>query len=236
MDAFLTWNIYDYENVIPPPKDIPSDKTFYLTDTDENAKLAEKLGWNKAFVTNAFKERINNAHMREALADIKCYTEVYVPDIKQFDRLFLFDSDVVVLDSNYSEFVKKSSPEYALYVSSGYAKGDRDCIQEELKESVENPRWSYGVKQMNKSVGEYITCLNDMGLSSPSIVSAKYTGWNLKHKMRKEIADWIYGEYMKHLQGNIIYTMASVIFEEYVFNYRDFINDGALQSHRSYDR
>jgi hypothetical protein len=121
---------------------------------------------------------------------------------------------------NYTEFVSEAlASDSAFYCSSGACGGKRDTMEMELRASHENRRWSYNFEAMDKSVNEYMEQLKLLNVN-PSIVFAKYIGWNLKHEMKNVIADYVFKEEMKHLQGNIILTMASVLFKEHVFNYK----------------
>lgn len=220
MIAFITWNLYDYEFVREPPEGLPDNGlTFYITDSEENKLLARELGWNVVYNIDNFKGITDKFKRRNALSHIICYPEKII-NLKFFDKIFLFDSNVIKMPLNYIDFVNEATvSNCALYCSSGACGGKRDTMEVELKASHENIRWSYNFEAMDKSVNEYLDYLKSINCN-PSIVFAKYIGWNLNHPMKNVIADYVFKEEMKHLQGNIILTMASVLFKEHVFNYK----------------
>jgi hypothetical protein len=238
MIAFMTWNLYDYEFVRQPPEGLPDmGFTIYITDSDENQSEAMELGWDIAYKTDKFKGITDKFKKRNSLSHIICYPEE-VLDLRQFDSVFMFDSNVMVMPLNYTEFVKDAlDSECAFYCSSHVYSGERDTVEAELAASHQNARWSYNFEAMDKYVGKYITLLKSIS-STPSIVFAKYIGWNLKNPMKDVIADYIFHEEHKHLQGNIVLTMASVLFKSYIFNYKlEYMNNNWMAhiAHHRYD-
>jgi hypothetical protein len=217
MHAFITWNLYDYEFVREPPERLPDGFRIYITDSQENKELAWSMGWDAVIRFKGFENIKDKAQRRKVLPHIICYPEKVV-NLDAFDSVFMFDSNVMVMPLNYSEFVNEAlESQKAFYCSSGVYSGWRDTIEVELGASHSNERWSYGFDAMDKSVGEYLEYLKPLDLN-PSVVFAKYIGWNLKHPMKNQIADYVFNEEQKHLQGNIILTMASVLFKDHVFN------------------
>ena len=46
-NLYLTMNLFGYEKLTPPPELLPKNlTTCYITDNDEIAKQAKKLGWD----------------------------------------------------------------------------------------------------------------------------------------------------------------------------------------------
>jgi hypothetical protein len=63
------------------------------------------------------------------------------------------------------------------------------------------------------------------------VVSAKYIGWNINHERKNIIADYVFNEYSKHLQGNIIFSTCLVLYTEDTLHYTKFLNDGQVEQH-----
>ena len=234
--AFLFKNLWDYEEIHGVPVGLPDGiKTFYLTDSESNKDLIREKGWDYVFITDKFKNISDSFKRRRSIGFINCYPEKLVPELNDYDKVFVCDSNIIKLPDNYFDFLSKSTDEYALYLSSGYYKGSRDNIVAELKAS-DRPCWRYNLENMKSSVSDYIKVLNSRGLSYTdySIVIAKYIGWNLKHEKKEILREYAYEEHLKHLQGNIIFTMVSILFEEFVFNYKKGLNSGRILSkHRA---
>lgn len=222
-DAFLVKNLYDYEKVIGPPCNLPVDiKTVYVTDTLENTKLASSLGWNIVKYVSQFKDKIDPLSRRQSVAFINCYPHLIVPEIDDFDRVFVCDSNIVSMWNRYEDFVKLCPLNKALYLTSGYYAGDRDNIKEECFHSTKiGHRWSYNRTDIIEATDRYINDLICKGISWKNlrIVSAKYIGWNLKHPKIKIATKLLFDEYQLHLQGNIILTWMSGAHSDIIFNY-----------------
>lgn len=235
--GLLFKNLFNYDEIIPPPKNIPSNMdSIYLTDSVENQKKALSKGWKYCYVTEQFLNVNTNIKKRLAIAHINCYPENYLPDNKNYDYVFICDSNVVKLDTNYSEFIKNASDKHALYVTSGWYIGINNNIKKELERSLCNKRWSYDFNNITNATQNYIKLFSDMNIDyhTVPVVSAKYIGWNINHDKKNIIADYVYKEYSKHLQGNIIFSTCLVLYPEYTFHYKDFLNDAGVHNHIKY--
>jgi hypothetical protein len=225
--AFLVKNLYNYEKVIAPPRNLPDKMTtVYVTDTKENAQLALSLGWNIVKQVSQFKDKHDPLSRRESIAFINCYPHLVVPEIGDFDQVFVCDSNISSMWNKYKDFVKQCPLDKALYLTSGYYSGSRDNIKEEcFYSTTPDHRWSYNRDRIIESTDRYINDLIHRGISwkDLSIASAKYIGWNLKHPKLKIANTLLFNEYRMHLQGNISLTWMSGVYPDMIFNY--FTND-----------
>ena len=232
--CFLFKNLFNYDTIVSPPKNMPKNiDTIYLTDNEKNKNDALSKGWKYSYVTEKFLNSISNIEKRNAIAYINCYPEKIISDIKNYNYIFICDSNVIKLDTNYFEFTNSASDKHALYVTSGWYNGTQNNINQELKRSMMNSRWSYDFKNITDSTHKYLQQFYDMKLDyrSVPVVSAKYIGWNINHERKNIIADYVYSEYCKHLQGNIIFSTCLVLYPEDTLHYTGFLNDGTVSGH-----
>ena len=129
--------------------------------------------------------------------------------------------DIVNLWGLYENFVRSCSEDFTLFVTSGYYVGDRDTIMSECDHSCVANRWSYNHREIKNCTNRYIKDLNEknVDVSKLSVVSAKYIGWNVNHPNYNNLSDFLYKEYSENLQGNIILTYMSGIFNEKIYNF-----------------
>jgi hypothetical protein len=232
--CLLFKNLFSYDIVLPPPINLPDNiDSIYLTDNKEVQKETLEKGWKYSYITEEFLSSTSSFEKRKVIAYINCYPEKVIPEINKYDYVFICDSNVVKLDTNYGEFINNSSEKYALYVTSGYYSGLNNNILRELERSVVSKRWSYNFKNMIASTNEYLKIIENMKIDYKSIpvVSAKYIGWNIHHERKNIIADYVFNEYSKHLQGNIIFSMCLVLHSSDTLHYTEFLNDGIVYSH-----
>lgn len=219
---FLVKNLYDYEYVIPPPVNLPKNlKTVYITDTDENEKLAISLGWDIVKKTNLFIDRTDKFDRRKSVAFINSFPLKVVPEIVDANFIFICDSNIVRLWDLYDDFVKKCSNNFALSITSGYYTGSRDNILAECDASCINTRWSYGHKDIIECTNRYVKEMSEKNIdvNKVSVVSAKFIGWCINHSDYEKLSNILYEEYCKNLQGNSILTYMSAIHKEKIYNY-----------------
>lgn len=219
---FLVKNLFGYEKVLPPPINLPKDLiTVYITDADETKIKAKELGWNIVKKTDLFLDTLDKKKRRDCVAFINSYPTKVVPEINDADFIFICDSNIVSLFKSYEDFVNKCNFDKALFFTSGYYQGNDDNIQKECDRSLSQIRWSYNHKQIKDSTSKYIKELESIEIDYKklSVVSAKYIGWNIKHKEYEKISNMLYQEYSENIQGNIILTYFSGIFKNDIFNY-----------------
>ena len=232
--CFLFKNLFNYDTVLPPPINIPKNiDTIYLTDNEKTQNDALSKGWKFSYVTEKFLNNVTSIEKRNAIAYINCYPEKIVDDIKNYNYIFICDSNVIKLDSKYLEFINSASDKHALYVTSGWYSGIHNNILEEMKRSLGNNRWSYDFKNIIDSTKKYLQDFYNMKINYHNIpvVSAKYIGWNINHERKNIIADYVFNEYSKHLQGNIIFSTCLVLYTEDTLHYTKFLNDGQVEQH-----
>jgi hypothetical protein len=237
-DYFFVKNLYNYEKVIPPPSNLPKNlKTVYITDTEENKIKALNLGWDIVKKTDIFNGIDNKFDRRKSVAFINSYPLQVVPEITDARFIFICDSNIINLWNLYNNFVMSCSEDFTLFVTSGYYSGDRDTIMSECNHSCAASRWSYNHFEIKNCTNRYIEDLNEknVDVNKLSVVSAKYIGWNVNHPDYKYLSDFLYKEYSENLQGNIILTYMSGIFNEKIYNF--YTNDytGASLNNHNYE-
>jgi hypothetical protein len=237
-DYFLVKNFFNYEKIIPPPKNLPKNLiTVYVTDSDKNAETAKKLGWEITKVLNEYTNITDPFEKRKLVAFINSYPLKVVPELENPRYIFICDSNINDLWFNYRDFVEKCSDDYVLFVTSGYYTGNRDNIESECCVSCTVSRWFYNHEGIRKSTEKYKKILNDNNIdyNNLSVVSAKYIGWNVTHPDYKYLSDFLYKEYSENLQGNIILTYMSGIFNKKIYNF--YTNDytGASLNGHNYE-
>lgn len=237
-NVLLAKNLFNYEEVLPPPINIPDDiVTLYLTDNDHNVNLAKGLGWNIVKKTEEFLDIHDKFERRKVISYINAFPHKVAPEVLEFNFVFVCDGNVVSLWDNYKNFVNACSDDYSLFLTSGYYNGTRNTIQEESKASSAQMRWNYNTKQIIETTERYVNSLTGLGIdvNNLSLVSAKYIGWNLKHENYDAISKSIYEQACLILQGNIYLTYISAIYPNDVFVY--FCDDysGGITANHLYD-
>lgn len=235
-NIFLVKNFFSYEEIIKPPLNLPSGfTTVYVTDSESNCDIAKNLGWNITKNISKFLNITDSFERRKSIAYINCYPHELVPEILDYNLVFVSDSNIQSLWNNYVTFVNLSNEsDKALFVTSGYYNDDKDNISFECDRSGQK-RWGYNHKEIKNNTQLYINDIKskNIDVSKLSVISAKYIGWNLHHPDFKLLSDKLYEEYTKHLQGNIILTYMSGMYPDSIFNYH--CNDysgGKVNSHK----
>ena len=240
-NIFLVKNLYDYEKVIGPPSNLPNDfVTVYLTDNEINYGLAINLGWDIVKKTEEFLHINDLFERRKVISYINSFPHKVVPEVLDYNFVFVCDSNIITLWDEYVNFTNNCSSDHALFVCSGYYSGSqfkklghRDTIIGELESSF-HARWSYNHKEIRESSNKYIQELkeNNVDITKLSVVSAKYIGWNLKHEKYNFLSEMLYSEGCKHLQGNIILTYMFGLYPNIVYNYHtNNYKGGSLNAH-----
>jgi hypothetical protein len=214
--------------VNPPPAGIPTDFIcLYATNTQKDFYKAKEMGWAPMMVKHGENDP---SDIRQFVGKFKTYPEVYIPSLREFDKIFITDSDVVKLDSGYGDFIQLCLmyDEKELYATSGYYSGGRNNIQAELIASINQKRWLYDSLNMVEATSRYIYELKKWDIP---VVSAKFIAWNMKKK--GPIAMKYLAESMRHLQGNIILSYLAEKYPESVMIYTGFKNDVIQSRHKA---
>lgn len=234
-NIYLVKNLYNYEKVISPPTNLSDNFVkVYITDNETNYKLAVNLGWDIVKKTEEFLNINDKFERRKIISYINSFPHKVVPEVLDYNFVFVCDSNIVTLWDNYINFTNECTSEYVLFVTSGYYSGYRDTIMGECNASLSECRWEYNHNEIVDSSNKYIQELNDNNIDTLklSVVSAKYIGWNLKHKKYNFLSEKFYQEGCKHLQGNIILTHLSGLYPNIIYNYHsDNYKGGNLNSH-----
>jgi hypothetical protein len=221
-NIFLVKNLYNYEKIVPPPSNLPDNfTTVYVTDNDTNTNLAKDLGWGIVKKTEEFLNITDKFGRRKSISYINSFPHKVVPEVLDYDFVFVCDSNIVRLWDKYIDFTNKCLSKYSLFVTSGYYSGNRNTIISECDASSNVSRWSYNKTEIIESTNRYINKLNEnnVDINNLSIVSAKYIGWNLKHDKYEFLSNLLYSEYCENLQGNIILTYMSGLYPNIIYNY-----------------
>jgi hypothetical protein len=237
-DYFLVKNLYDYELVIPPPRNLPAGlKTVYVTDTDNNCEIAKSLGWDFVKKTELFLGRSDKFERRKSIAFINSYPLKVVPEISDARFIFICDSHINQLWSLYEDFVRTCNEKFTLFITSGYYSGERDNIIVETDAACGQDRWSYGHSQIRDCANRYVKELTEknVDIKTLSVVSAKYIGWNVTHPEYVKLSNILYDEYCKNLHGNNILTYMSGMFNTLIYNYHTNDYSGADLNHHRYN-
>jgi len=218
---FVVKNLYNYEKVISPPKNLDKSlTTVYITDNDENVNLSKNLGWDMSFKTELFINELDTFNRRKNISYINAFPVKVFPKLSDASFIFVCDSNIVKIWDEYNVFISLCKPEHCLFVVSGYYKGVRDNIEAECNASMTR-RWSYNHNSIKKATERYKKELISKGIniSKLSIASAKYIGWNINHPSYNHLSNVYYNESLTHLQGNIILTYMSGIYSNLIYNY-----------------
>lgn len=231
--AFVTFNFFDYEHILPVPKGVPEYMdTIYLTDTEQNKDSALKAGWQNAFVIKDFVSVEDSFGKRKVIGAIKAYPEQFLEELKEYDKVFLTDPNTLVLDSRYQDFVESADDKYTLYVTSGFWRNNPDNLKFGLELSVAQARWRYNADAMIESVKKYSEDLKKRGLKSPPLVSARFIGWNMAKKNTNEVVKEYYYESQIHLQAELTLTYLSAKYPNDISVYRNLKYDGENIGHK----
>jgi len=221
-NVFLVKNLFNYEKVIPPPTNLAENfQTIYLTDNDINCELAKKLGWGIVKKIEQFLNVEDKFERRKIIAFINSFPHKLVPEVLDYNFVFVSDSNIVRLWDEYIVFTQNCSNEFALFVTSGYYSDDRDTIMAESNQSANTERWAYNKNEIIDSTNRYLTELKEKNIDvdNLSVVSAKYIGWNLHHEKYELLSNLLFKEGSENLQGNIILSYMSGIYSNDIYNY-----------------
>jgi len=221
-NVFLVKNLFNYEKVIPPPTNLPENfQTVYLTDNDINCELAKNLGWGIVKKIEQFLNVEDKFERRKIIAFINSFPHKLVPEVLDYNFVFVSDSNIVRLWDEYIVFTQNCSNEFALFVTSGYYSDDRDTIMAESNQSANTERWAYNKNEIIDSTNRYLTELKEKNIDvdNLSVVSAKYIGWNLYHEKYELLSNLLFKEGSENLQGNIILSYMSGIYSNDIYNY-----------------
>jgi hypothetical protein len=222
-------NLFNYDPISAPPHTDLEISKVYICDSEESKCQAISNGWTNVLITKQFINATTPKEKRNAIAYLNTFPEKVFPELAEYDIIFICDANIIDFDSDYNRFIHESikSHDSALFITSGYYTVD-NSIQKELERSLCVSRWSYDSENMKISMKDY-SCVCD--INSIPVVSAKYIGWNIKHSSKTKIAQWVYNEYLKHLQGNIIFSMCIPMFPDEIFHFNSGFFNTKLTEH-----
>jgi len=236
--AYYTFNLYQYEVVLSPPHNLPNGiTTFYITDNDDTEYEAINNGWNNVIKFTDFVGETDSFKMRVNISYIKSFFYKIVPELSDYDLVFMCDSNVQTLFDGWFDFYNDSLnnvENFVLSAPSGYD-GENADLRFELLQSQQG-RWSYNLDSMNARVNWYIEQLNERNLYN-RVMSAKYMVWSPKHNDFEFIKDLFYDESQIHIQGNIILGYLQAIHPDKVRSfYTNKNQNGEVSTHKGTNR
>jgi hypothetical protein len=226
-------NLWNYDPVLPIPQNSPENVNYiYVTDTDENVDTAKKFGY-VVYQYNTYLHITDKFERIKIVAKLKCFPEEIFPELQQYKYIFQCDANILKFDMAYTDFINSASDNYAIFVTTGWYSGEEDNIYKEYYRSINTQRWSYNFENMTKSFNKYLELFEQTQMNpyECKVVSAKYVGFNIQHKNKKQISNFVYNEYMNHLQGNIIYSVALNLFPQDIFHFRNGFFQGEVIGH-----
>lgn len=227
--AFITKNLWDYENINAVPPNLPGGlRPYYICDNKNKSVDICANGW-ELILEERYINIQDKKQRRSKIIEINCTPELYLPG---YDYYFVVDSNIKTLPSNYGDFINKMNKDIALLIETGYYKDDEDNILMELRRSL-GGRWRYDDVNMTEAVNRYLRWIENLQIDfrTVSVASMKYLAWNPSHPRKKEIAEFIISEGEKHLQGNIIISMLPYLFPGSVGVFRSFNRDVEFSPH-----
>lgn len=233
MNIYLTKHFWGYEQLNPPPKNLPDNmKKIYVTDNKEYEKTLLDLGWDMVSIITDYVNVTDLRQRRLIISEINCFPLRFIPELSHFKYIFICDSNVTTLWWNYVNFVNTCTDDKCLFVTTDWYDGERNNIVSEYLASAQ-PRWDYSYENMRISKDEYIRIFNSLGVdvNSVGVCSAKYFGWNAHHPMYDEMSKHFYEEYVKHIQGNIILSYMGVVYDNFVLKYKGDYDGGSVSHH-----
>jgi hypothetical protein len=235
MNAYITKNLWGYEQLNPAPKLLDDNFfKFYITDDVNSKEYLLNNGWNDVIIIENYKDVVNLKERRKIISEINCFPGKYIENLNNFEKVFSVDSNVISLWNEFLKFTNSCPEDKCLYITSGWYAGSRNTIISELNASNQS-RWSYDYESMKHSVDNYKNEIENLKIDFNSIpvISAKYFGWNLNHPSYEIISKKFYDEYCNHLQGNIILSYLSSIYKNDTFEYRiSNYSGGEISSHK----
>jgi hypothetical protein len=236
MNIYLTKHFWEYEQLNPPPKNLPDGmKTIYVTDKKEYESSLLEMGWDMVSIITDYVNVTDLRERRLIISEINCFPLKFIPKLSEFKYIFICDSNVITLWQDYFNFVNTCTDDKCLFTTTDWYGGERNNIISEYLGS-NHSRWKYSYEQMGLSKDEYVRIFNNLGVdvNSIGVCSAKYFGWNTHHPMYSEISKHFYNEYTKHIQGNIILSYIGVVYDNFVLKYKGDYS-GGMVSHHNFD-
>jgi len=214
--ALLVINLNNYDPLIAPPfdKNIFDIKTFYITSNVENVDTLKNLGWDHI---NIEMEDVRVEHLpyNIKLMDHHLYPERMFPELLNYDTLIVIGANVNKLSDNFLEEWIHSIGDKSILLDDIYygipGRGD-NSLSAEFARSMQL-RWKKSWNNMKEAKKRYEN--GGFNLDNIKVCSAKYVIINMKNKIKNNhIWEFLEKEFDTHLQGNIIYSIASEKFKK----------------------
>jgi hypothetical protein len=215
-ECYLSYSLGGYDGVRGPPRFLPPEiYSVFVTDKEEAAVAARRLGWNASHFISVPPD-VDPLELRRLVCEVRFRPEL-TPPLRECSFVHVVDASVIELSTSWRTCLSKLQSDRALLVTTGYYEGERDDIEVELHESVVQERWRYNWDAMTQRTREYQDMLEKAtGTARATVASAKFIVWNMHHRRRTEIADWLLEEAGIHLQGNIYMSVAARLFPDVV--------------------
>lgn len=226
-ECLFTVNLHGYDVVNPPPTTkLPC---LYFSDDVDRAPLVSKMGWK--FVFCNLPEPRGDLERRLQVVECKLYPERFAKEVLDFDILIYVDANVKSLGCKFVEEWVPRLGDKALLLECGFYKGLQNNILSEYSRSINQLRWAHSHDAFRKSRDEWKSRIN---LHDIPVCSAKYIVVNMKKKEEvPEIWRFLEEEHRKHIQGNIIYSIASEKFKHLIERGECDMSGTSITSHLS---
>ena len=192
----------------PPTQKIPC---FYFSDDAGREALASKMGWK--FVLCHLPEASGPRERRWQVVECKLHPERFSQEIMGFDITIYVDANVKRLGRTFLEQWVPRLGDKAILLNCGHYKGNKNNVLSEYSRSFQR-RWDHSHDDFRRSRDEWKSRLD---LERIPVCSAKYVVVNMRKKPQApEIWRFLEEEHRKHIQGNIIYSIASEKFKDMI--------------------
>lgn len=212
--ALLVINLNNYDPLIAPPfdKNIFDIKTFYITSNVEDVDTLKNLGWDNIII-ESYDARVQHLPFNTKLLDYKLYPEKIFPELLNYEILINIDANVKKLSDIFlNEWIHSIEDKSILLDNMYYGCGIENSLELEFSRSRQE-RWKKSWNNMEEAKKRYVN--DGFNLNNIKVCSAKYVIINMKNKIKNNyIWNFLDQEYKTHLQGNIIYAIASEKFKK----------------------
>lgn len=212
--ALLVINLNNYDPIIAPPfdKNKFDITSFYITNNNEDVSTLQDLGWDNIKIEME-DVQVDHLPFNYKLVVNKLYPERMFPELLDYDTLISIDANVSKLSDNFlGEWIHSIGDKSILLDDMYYGLSAYNTLSSEFDRSKQL-RWEKSWNNMKESKKRYEN--EGFNLDNIKVCSAKYVIINMKNKIKNShIWEFIEKEHAVHLQGNIIYAIASEKFKK----------------------
>lgn len=160
--------------------------------------------------------RVEHLPYNTKLMDHHLYPERTFPELLNYDTLIVIGANVNKLSDIFlGEWIHSIADKSILLDDMYYGWGVNNSLSKEFARStsMNQVRWKKSWNNMNEAKKRYEN--DGFNLNNIKVCSAKYVIINMKNKIKNNhIWEFLEKEFDTHLQGNIIYAIASEKFKK----------------------